>query len=132
MQRSRSAWLGALLLATTLGSAEADPTAAARSEFMAAYERVGTPAPAAAEDSERLRGYVLYPYLQAARLLTRLEDPAAAAEIEAFLATHGSAPVARSLRRGWLMSLARREAWEPYLAAYREDVDDSKIGRAHV
>ena len=110
MQRTRSAWLGTLLLVATLGTAAADPMAAARSEFMVAYQRVGTHAAEAAEDSDRLRGYPLYPYLQAARLLPRLEDPAAAAEIEAFLATHGSAPVARSLRRAWLMSLARREA----------------------
>jgi len=132
MHRLRPAWLGALFLAATLGTAEADPTSAARSEFMAAYERVGkTATEPAVADSERLRGYVLYPYLQAARLLTRLEDPGATEEIEAFLATHGAAPVARPLRRGWLMSLARREAWEPYLAAYLEDVDDSTAARCN-
>jgi soluble lytic murein transglycosylase len=120
-----------LVLAAALGPARADPLAAARSEFMAAYQRVGVPGPQQAEDSELLRGYPLYPYLQSARLLSRLEDPAAAADVEAFLATHGNAPVARSLRRGWLMSLARRKAWEPYLAAYREDVDDTVAARCN-
>jgi len=77
MQRIPSAWLGTLLLTATLGSAEADPMAAARSEFMAAYQRAGAQAAEDADDGDRLRGYPLYPYLQAARLLPRLEDPAA-------------------------------------------------------
>jgi soluble lytic murein transglycosylase len=134
MHTHRSAWLGALLLAATLGTAEADPMSAARSEFMAAYQQVGRTAAGPdtpADDSDRLRDYPLYPYLQAARLLARLDDPAAAADIEGFLATHGAAPVARPLRRGWLMSLARREAWEPYLAAYLEEVDDSTAARCN-
>ncbi len=132
MTRNHPARTAALLLLAVLGTAQADPLAPARNEFMAAYERVGksTTEPAA-DDSDQLRGYPLYPYLQAARLLTRLEDPVAATDIEAFLATHGGAAVARPLRRAWLMSLARREAWEPYLAAYRDDVDDSTAARCH-
>jgi len=121
-----------LVLAAALGPARADPLAAARSEFMAAYQRVGVPAPEVIPaDSAALQAYPLYPYLQASRLQLRLDDPAAAAGIEAFLATHGNAPVARSLRRSWLMSLARRKAWEPYLAAYREDVDDTVAARCN-
>jgi len=122
----------ALLLLAILGTAQADPFADARSEFMAAYQRVGVPTSApAAEDSAALRAYPLYPYLQASRLQLRLDDPAAAGSIEAFLATHGNAPVARSLRRSWLMSLAQRKAWEPYLAAYREDVDTAAAARCN-
>ena len=106
----------ALLLIALLGTAEADPFADARSEFMAAYQRVGAADPApAAEDSAALQAYPLYPYLQASRLLLRLEDPAAAGSIEGFLASHGDAPVARSLRRSWLMSLAQRRRGSPTL-----------------
>ena len=82
-------------------------------------------------DSDALRAYPLYPYLQAARLRQRIADPAAAGEIDAFLKQHGAAPYARALRRSWLMSLAERRAWEPFLAAYREDVDDTTAARCN-
>ena len=132
MTRYQSLLATALVLVAVLGTAQADPFADARGEFMAAYQRVGAPATApAVEDSAALRAYPLYPYLQASRLQLRLDDPQAASSIEGFLSTHGSAPVARSLRRSWLMSLARRKAWEPYLAAYREDVDDSVAARCN-
>ncbi|MCM2312147.1 MAG: hypothetical protein NDI84_12160, partial [Steroidobacteraceae bacterium] len=121
-----------LTLAGPAGAAT-DPLAKVRAEFQSAYAAVET-APMdvdAAGDSEALRKYPLYPYLQAARLQRRLADPSAAGAIEAFLAEHGSAPAARSLRRSWLMTLAMRKAWEPYLAAYREDVDDSVAARCN-
>src|SRR6185312_14886582 len=35
-----------------------------------------------------------------------------------FLAEAGDAPVALLLRRAWLVSLARRESWEAFLAQY--------------
>lgn len=117
------------------GAAQAatDPLAAARAEFQTAYGAVGAPpAEDVGPDSASLRAYPLYPYLQAARLQARLGDPAVAPGIEAFLAEHGSAPVARSLRRSWLMALAERKAWEPYVAAYREDVDDSAAARCNL
>ena len=118
-------------VASTAHATSAAPFASTRLEFQSAYARVASEPPNAtlAPDSEALRAYPLYPYLQAARLQLRLEDPAAAGAIEAFLQQHGSAPVARSLRRSWLMVLAQRKAWEPYLAAYREDVDDSIAAR---
>jgi soluble lytic murein transglycosylase len=125
----------ALLLATSAtGTVAADPYAVVRTEFRAAYAAAGAAsagATAAPADSEALRGYPLYPYLQAARLQRQLENPDAATAIVAFLAEHGNAPVARSLRRGWLMTLAQRKAWEPYLAAYREDVSDSAAARCN-
>ena len=118
----------AIALAFLAGVANADdpdPMGPARQEFLAAYARASAtpPQPDLASDSDLLRSYPLYPYLQAARLENRLADPAAAAEIEAFLKQHGSAPYARTLRGTWLMTLAQRRDWEPYLAAYREDVD---------
>ena len=80
-------------------------------EFQAAYAAAGagTAGAAVAPDSDALRAYPLYPYLQAARLRQRIADPAAAGEIEAFLKQHGDAPYARSLRRSWLMSLAEAQ-----------------------
>jgi soluble lytic murein transglycosylase len=133
MQRTSSAILAILLASATPTAAVADPLAAVRSEFRTAYAAAGSPPAqaAVATDSEALRAYVLYPYLQAARLQRRLEDPVAAPAIEAFLADHGSSPVARSLRRSWLMTLAQRKAWQPFLAAYREDVDDSAAARCN-
>jgi len=124
----------ALLLAFVAPHATfADTLAAARAEFLAAYaDTTAKPAELdAARDSEALRAYPLYPYLVAARLQQRLDDPAAAPAIEAFLAEQGAAPAARSLRRSWLMTLAGREAWEPFLAAYREDVDDTAAARCN-
>jgi soluble lytic murein transglycosylase len=122
-----------LLVACATGAACADPLAAARDEFRAAYALAGRPPAGVAvpPDSEALRAYPLYPYLQAARLRTRLADAAAAGDIEAFLQAHGSAPVSRPLRRDWLMTLALRKSWEPYLAAYREDVDDTVAARCN-
>jgi soluble lytic murein transglycosylase len=124
--------LAALSCAGPAGAA-IDPLAKVRAEFQSAYAAAET-APAdvaAAVDSEALRNYPLYPYLQAARLQQRLADPSATSTIEAFLAEHGSEPAARSLRRSWLMTLAMRKAWEPYLADYREDVDDSVAARCN-
>jgi soluble lytic murein transglycosylase len=121
-----------LALFAAASAAANDPLAGARAEFQTAYAAVGAPpAEDVGPDSESLRSYPLYPYLQAERLQRKLLDPQAAPAIEAFLAEHGSAPVARSLRRSWLMTLAERKAWEPYLAAYREDVDDSAAARCN-
>jgi len=104
----------------------AAPIDDARREFQAAYAvAAAPPAGETVADSEALRNYPLYAYLEAARLRARVDDPAAAGAISAFLQQYGSEPVARSLRRSWLMSLSERKAWEPYLAAYREDVDDT-------
>ena len=128
------ATLALVVIASTVRIAGADALDDTRRAFQAAYAATSAPPTdiAAAPDSEALRNYPLYPYLQAARLQRRLEDPAAAGTIEAFLRDHGDAPVARSLRRSWLMSLAQRKAWEPFLAAYREDVDDSTAARCNV
>jgi len=133
MRPTTIAILAIALASAAPTTAVADPYAAVRPEFQAAYAAAGTPpaegTPVA--DSEALRNYPLYPYLQAERLRRQLEDPAAAPAIESFLAEHGNAPVARSLRRSWLMTLAQRKAWQPYLAAYREDVDDSVAARCN-
>jgi soluble lytic murein transglycosylase len=112
------------VLSAAITQAQGDPLAAARAEFQAAYGAVGATRPAAT-DSKSLQDYPLYAYLVAARLEDRISDRTATPEIEAFLAEHGSEPVARSLRRSWLMALAERKDWGRFLAAYRPDVDDT-------
>ena len=110
---------GALALHPGVGATETTD-AAIREQFRAAYALAGAGADAA--DEEALRGYVLYPYLRAARIerVLRAQNtpPDADAAAEAFLAEQGDAPVARALRRAWLASLARRAKWTPFLEQY--------------
>src|SRR5262245_21564779 len=106
-------WLGSLAPAAFADADEGD--AAVREQFRAAYAAAAIGVETA--DGEALRGYVLYPYLRAARLERALvraqgtwhEADDAAAE---FLVQTGDAPVALPLRRAWLSSLARRASWE--------------------
>lgn len=116
----------ALTLSGTVGTAARaandDPLAAARGEFTGAYLAAEAGATAAA-DSETLRAYPLYPYLNAARLKARLgqakpdDDRGADDAVAAFLAAQGEAPVSKDLRRAWLASLAERRRWDRYLAS---------------
>lgn len=124
--------LGIVALQPAAGESNADPHAAARREFIAALEQAkhGVPMPPAG-DGEALRDYPLYPYLQAARLQRRFDDPTAAREIQEFLEAQAGAPASASLRRSWLMELALRRKWEAYLAAYRADLDDTVAARCN-
>lgn len=94
-----------------------------RAAFAEAFElqRQGLPAE---DDSEELRAYPLYPYLQAARLEQALagKEPGADARVEAFLTKFGQEPVGLALRRKWLESLAKRERWQAFLEQF-----DSRI-----
>jgi soluble lytic murein transglycosylase len=132
--------LAALLLVFTLpashptraGDAEPDPLAVGRRQFIAAYAEADSAAAAVAPaDSEQLQAYPLYPYLLAARLQRRMNDPSSAADIRAFLASHADEPVARALRSQWLMVLALSKRWGDYLLVYRADVDDSVAARCN-
>jgi soluble lytic murein transglycosylase len=109
------------------GHAEAD-LAAQRKAFVDAYRdaEAGLPAPSGGDDPS-LVAYPLHPYVQAARLraaVARLPATATAqptdAEVRAFLARHGDEPVARLLRRPWLLSLAARRQWPAFLEAYAQ------------
>jgi soluble lytic murein transglycosylase len=137
----RIAWFATLLfaVATTQVAAQADPYGEARPQFLAAWASVETaplePAPA---DSDALRSYPLYPYLQAARFKRQLAAATGARSstptadllpldtaIETFLAPLADQPVARGLRRDWLTSLASRRAWSKFVEEYAPDRDAS-------
>lgn len=113
------------LLLTALGAfhvhAQNDADEKVREQFVRAY---WTPE-AEPNDSDALRAYPLYPYLQAARLTVQLQNPAIATDVDTptrkFLATHGADPVGRSVRNEWLRSLARRNEWPIFLKEYRRD-----------
>ncbi|MEO8316605.1 MAG: transglycosylase SLT domain-containing protein [Pseudomonadota bacterium] len=123
-------WLAACLtmLALAIGrtASPTDPLAPTRAEFQQAYERIAeAPAVVAITESAGLRSYVLYPYLQAARLGQALKVASASEtvaldeRIGTFLGAHEGEPVAQELRRSWLASLAGRDSWSQFLAFYR-------------
>jgi soluble lytic murein transglycosylase len=108
-------------------SSLADSYAQVRKAFQEAYARASTSVvDSGASDSEDLKSYPLYPYLQAARIQQALSvsngesmdlvDKRAAE----FMALYGQQPVTRNLRHAWLDSLAKRAQWNQFLAVYRE------------
>jgi soluble lytic murein transglycosylase len=118
----------------------ADSQTQAREAFLDALARVEAGQPDdPASDSETLRAYPLYRYLEEARLSRALRAvPGSArgqellpvdADIEAFLARYGEEPVSRGLRRAWLASLWDRAHWEKYLEQYRPEIDDGTTWR---
>ncbi len=99
-----------------------DPFRDVRNDFMLAYARVSQPVTTA--DSEDLRTYPLYPYLQAARIRQALKAPVASFDsvderAATFLAYYDDQPVAYGVRRAWLESLAERNRWDLFLGHYR-------------
>jgi soluble lytic murein transglycosylase len=116
---------------------------AVRQAFMDAMAAVATAPTQGADDPAELRGYVLYPYLEAARLQRQLElaTPAAAELVDhllpvdravaAFLLEQGSAPVTVSLRAAWLASLGSRRAWPAYLEHFDPARDTEATLRCH-
>ncbi|MBV9316131.1 MAG: lytic transglycosylase domain-containing protein [Gammaproteobacteria bacterium] len=117
---------GGFLHAAAAHSASADAFADARKSFQEAYAHVTANLPdESAADSQALKSYPLYAYLQAARIRQALDgSPDSLAPVDqraaAFLAGHEQAPVSRGLRRDWLDSLARRSKWDLFVEAYRE------------
>lgn len=122
-----------------------EPAAGVRQAFldaMAAVEVAPSSVPLP-EDSTALRGYALYPYLQAARLRAalRLLAPAAGGlderrlpvddAIAAFLKEQGSRPVTQQLREEWLESLGGRTAWRTFAAHFDKDRDVQPSLRCH-
>jgi soluble lytic murein transglycosylase len=123
----RLCWLiAACLVAAPLAEAqpEADHDEALRNEFRAAYERVQSGETQSDRDSEALRSYVIYPYLEAARLGRDLAEAAPEwsgqdQAVEAFLTRHEGEPVTAGLRPGWLENLASRKLWSAFLEHYQ-------------
>ena len=106
---------------------QADP-AGVRQQFNVAYLIARACTPAVTPDSDDLREYVLYPYLEAARLR---RDLTANGAIAAFLDQHRDEPVAGALRREWLGALGTRRDWTTYLAHYVPDAEDHATLRCH-
>jgi soluble lytic murein transglycosylase len=109
-----------------------DPLAGPRAAFALALNAVpgGNPA---YEDSDLLRSYPLYPWLEAERLKFQLaradrdgsEPPDAA--IAAFLTRDGDAPWTRDLRAAWLKTLASQRRWPEFLGFYLESRADTAL-----
>ena len=131
-------------LAAVPAAAADDPAAVVRQAFMNAMAAVAVaPSVSLPEDSPALRGYVLYPYLQAARLRAelRLVTPVAGGldepllpvdeAVAAFLEEQASRPVTQQLRDEWLASLAGRSAWRTFMAQYDKDRDVQASLRCH-
>ena len=66
----------------------------------------------------RLTDYPLYPYLEYAELVRRL-NRARPAEVAGFIERHRGTPLARRLHQKWLLRLARRGHWRTFLRHYR-------------
>jgi soluble lytic murein transglycosylase len=94
----------------------ADPLSA-RQDFIDAMQRVRMHQPDT-PDSPALEAYPIHDYLIAARLRRDLllgTDDRLDANIDEFLKAHAGQPVARGLRRDWLVSLAQRRRWDWFL-----------------
>lgn len=117
----------ALLLSLSGGSALAakDPYKRAREAFQEAYEQASTQSTDEKKDSEAIRNYPLYPYLQAARIkraLGEATDQLGAADQSAatFISYYEREPVGRDLRGAWLTSLALRKQWQAFMQHYND------------
>ncbi len=67
--------------------------------------------------AQRLRDYLLYPYLEYESLLLRLRR-AHPAEVARFLERYADTPLAPLLRRRWLRRLGEQRRWREYLSFY--------------
>ncbi len=74
------------------------------------------------ELAQRLRDYLLYPYLEYESLLLSLPR-ARAAEVAGFLERYADTPLAPLLRRRWLRRLGEQRRWREYLAFYLPQQD---------
>jgi soluble lytic murein transglycosylase len=123
--------LGCAVVAAS--AAAEDPLAAARQLFVREYAAVESGAPlSSAADAATLRTYVLYPYLQRARIaraLGKTVGPLGPVDVEAreFLVAHHGEPVAPELRLAWLRSLAARGHWTAFAEHYQAGLTDAAL-----
>ncbi len=129
MKMTKSASIALIALIYTLcvsdSSANEQSFAREREEFSAAMNAIGGNASEHSRDSRTLQAYVLYPYLEAARMLnsfgtSELDASQFSAAID-FLSKHRDTPIAESFRRELLLRLANLEAWPEFVAAYTAD-----------
>jgi soluble lytic murein transglycosylase len=112
---------------------ERDPFEQEREAFRRAYEQVDAATrESRPPDTEALRTYPLYPYLQAARIRRALADVTAARapvdeRAQTFTTYYEHDPAGRALRRVWLASLGERREWRSFLEEYRDDVADDSL-----
>jgi len=88
------------------------------------------PAPAGAGGLHRLKAYVIYDYLVAARLrrdLSASHSDALDATIDDFLHSHNGQPVTHGLKHDWLQSLAERKRWDWFLSRSADTTDPQLI-----
>jgi soluble lytic murein transglycosylase len=108
-------------------AAASDPLKHTREAFKDAYAKVATvPLDQQGKDSEGLRRYPLYAYLQAARIKRALaesgNDLGPADQLaETFVTQYPREPVGRDLRNAWLSSLATRMQWQKFLEHYQDE-----------
>ncbi len=129
--------LALTLLSLTGGTALAakDPFKRTREVFQTAYEQATTQPADEKKDSEALRNYPLYPYLQAARIKRALGEATnqlgpADQSAETFISYYEREPVGRDVRGAWLSSLAARQQWQPFMQHYN-DASASDSLRCH-
>jgi soluble lytic murein transglycosylase len=121
-----------VLTSAAANAASDDSYREGREQFRAAYEQVDAQAAAPRRaDSEALRAYPLYPYLQAARIRRTIADATSSDAVDqraaTFLSLHERDAVGRDLRRVWLASLAERGRWDTFLDYYKDDVADDAL-----
>ena len=120
--------LALLLLLPVLARAQ-DDWADVRTEFISALTRADS-GEITNVDSKTLSGYVLYPYVLAARLLRELKGTTTAAtddRARTFVATYPALPVTREVRKAWLQSFAQRQDWSAFKSAYTADAADDDL-----
>jgi peptidoglycan lytic transglycosylase len=124
-------------LGCAVAASTPDPFKDVRSEFQQAYAQVDVaPRTMQQPDSENLRTYPLYPYLQAARIRRALANGMASGNGElasvdqraaTFTTYYEREPIGRDLRRVWLASLAERQQWDMFLQHYRDAIADDAL-----
>ena len=73
--------------------------------------------------AQRLKGYILEPYVTYWQLRMRLED-ADPTEIRAFMRDHRDSPLSERLRNEWLKLLGRKQQWDLFDAEFPQLVRD--------
>src|SRR5688572_28861751 len=121
-------WILIATLAWLAPDIAAAQSTALQQQFVDAYRIAQAGTPAVTPDSNELRDYALYPYLEAARLG---RDLTANGAISDFQERHRGEPVARTLRNDWLSALGTKREWRTYLNEYIEGEDSGATLRCY-